>query len=91
MCDKIWPNCAIDDTSMSFGTHLDFIITKIIAYRAISNFAHEGVGGHLSKMAAVNLFSHILTTAFVTKCKFFKVAMSTVLRLTFSNFNICDF
>ena len=29
MCDKIWPNCAIYDTNMIFGTHLDLIIRQI--------------------------------------------------------------
>ena len=28
ICDKIWQNCAFYDTSMKFGSHLDFIITK---------------------------------------------------------------
>ena len=60
-CDKIWPKCACYDTSMIFGTHLDFINTKIFGYRAISDFALERVDGHFFKMAAVSLFSHILT------------------------------
>ena len=29
LCDKIWPNCPFYDTSMTFGTYLDFIITKL--------------------------------------------------------------
>jgi hypothetical protein len=34
---------------MKVGTHLDFIITKIFGYRAIPDFALEGVGGHFSR------------------------------------------
>ena len=49
ICDKIWPNCAFYDTSMTFGTHLDFIITKIFGYRAILDFAPEDVGGHFPR------------------------------------------
>ena len=49
ICDKIWPNCAFYDTSMKFSTHLDFIITKIFGYRAISDFALEGIGGHFGQ------------------------------------------
>ena len=46
LSDKIWPNCAFYDTSMKFCTHLEYIITKIFGYRAISDFALEGVGSH---------------------------------------------
>ena len=47
--DKIWPNCAFYDKNMKFGIHLDFIVTKIFGYRAISDFALEGVGGHFQR------------------------------------------
>ena len=47
--DKIWPNCAFYDTSMTFGTHLDFIITDIFRYRVISDFIPEDVGGHFTR------------------------------------------
>ena len=56
-------NCAFYDTSMTFCTNVEHIMTKIFGYRAISDFALEGVWRPFSKMAAVNLFSHILTTA----------------------------
>ena len=46
LSDKIWPNCAFYDTSMKFGTHFEYIITQIFGYRAISDFALEGVGSH---------------------------------------------
>ena len=46
ICDKIWLNCAFYDTSMKFGTHIEYIITKIFGYRAISDFAMEVVGSH---------------------------------------------
>ena len=46
LSDKIWPNCAFYDTSMKFGSHLEYIITKIFGYRAISDFALDGVGSY---------------------------------------------
>ena len=49
ICDKIWPNWAFYDSSIKFGTHLDLIITKIFGYRAISDFALEGVGNHFPR------------------------------------------
>ena len=60
ICDKIWPNCAFYDTSMKFGTHLDFIITKIFGYRAISDFALEGIGGHFEKLKTIDPIFHEL-------------------------------
>ena len=47
ICDKY--GSAFYDTSMKFGTHLDFIITKIFVYWAISDFTLEGVGGHFKR------------------------------------------
>ena len=49
ICDKIWQNCAFYDTSMTFGTHLDFIIVEIVGYRAISDFVPQGDGGHFPR------------------------------------------
>ena len=46
ICDKIWSNCAFYDTSMKFGTRIEYTITQIFGYRAISAFALEGVGSH---------------------------------------------
>ena len=46
ICDKIWSNCAFYDTSMKFGTRIEYTITQIFGYRAISDFALEGVGSH---------------------------------------------
>ena len=45
----MWMNCAFYDTSMKFRTHIDFIISKIFGYKAISDFALEGVGGHFPR------------------------------------------
>ena len=60
-------NCAFYDTSMTFGTNVEHMITNIFGSRAISDFALQIRNGNswrvFSKMAAVNLFSHILTTA----------------------------
>ena len=39
LSDKIWLNCAFYDKSMTFGTHVEYIMTKIFGYRAISDFA----------------------------------------------------
>ena len=39
ICDKIWSNCTFYDTSMKFGTRIEYTITQIFGYRAISDFA----------------------------------------------------
>ena len=45
-------NCAFYDTSVKFGTNVEHINTKIFGYRAISNFARKGIGGHFVAIAS---------------------------------------
>ena len=41
--------CVFYDTSMKFGINVEHIMTKIFGYRAISDFALEGIGGHFPR------------------------------------------
>ena len=44
MCPAdMWMNCAFYDISITFGTHLNFIIIQIFWYMTISDFALESV------------------------------------------------
>ena len=40
-------NCAFDDTSMRFGTHLGDVLMHIFSYRAITDYSHDNSDGHL--------------------------------------------
>ena len=42
-------NCALDDTSMKFGTQLEEALRKIFGYRAIADFAYGNNGSHFPK------------------------------------------
>ncbi|KAK2184240.1 hypothetical protein NP493_275g03000 [Ridgeia piscesae] len=59
ICDKIWPNCAFYDTSMTFGTHLDFIITKIFGYIAISVSPLKALAAILENGRLKPIFSYL--------------------------------
>ena len=43
---RIWPNCALYETSMKFGTQVDYTLLMIFSYRAISDLSGEKNGGH---------------------------------------------
>jgi len=42
----MWENCAIDDTSIKFGTLTEHSTRKICGYRDIRNFSQGQNGGH---------------------------------------------
>ena len=45
----IWKNCAIDDTSMKFGTQLGSAFTNIYGYRDIADSSCDKNGSHFPK------------------------------------------
>ena len=44
--DKIWLNCAFNDTSMKFGTLLEYTFLVIFGYRAIADLTCDKIGSH---------------------------------------------
>ena len=44
--DKIWLNCAFNDTSMTFGTLLENTFLVIFGYRAIADLTCDKIGSH---------------------------------------------
>ena len=42
---KYRPNCALYETSMKFGTQVDYTLLMIFSYRAISDLSGEKNGG----------------------------------------------
>ncbi len=42
-------NCALYDTSMNFGTLLEYAIRTIFSYRAIADLTSDHNGGHFGK------------------------------------------
>ena len=42
-------DCGFDDTSMTFGTPLEYTLIKIFDYRDISDLLCNKIGGHLSR------------------------------------------
>ena len=44
--DRIWLNCAFNDTSMKFGTLLEYTFLVIFGYRAIADLTCDKIGSH---------------------------------------------
>ena len=44
--DKIWLNCAFNDTSMTFGTLLENTFLVIFGYRVIADLTCDKIGSH---------------------------------------------
>ena len=55
ICDKIWLNCAFYDTSITFGTRIEYIITKILDIGPSQILPWKGLAAIL-KMAAKNQY-----------------------------------
>ena len=49
ICDIFWLNCEFYDTSMTFDTQLEIVISKIFGYRAIADLPRDKRGSHFSK------------------------------------------
>ena len=47
ICDIFWLNCEFYDTSMTFDTQLEIVISKIFGYRAIADLPRDKRGSHL--------------------------------------------
>ncbi len=50
------PNCTLYGTNVTFCTNVEHINTTICGYRAISNFALDGISGHFSTWPLLTYF-----------------------------------
>ena len=46
ICDNIWLNCAFNDTSLTFGTLLEYTFLGTFGYRAIADLICDKIGSH---------------------------------------------
>ena len=46
ICEKIWKNCAVNDTSMKFGMEVGGTLRKIFGYRDIADSSGDKYGGY---------------------------------------------